>query len=407
MFANFEKAFFKNNEIEEKLPEEVIKSLSEQLPDGFAYTSIGSKAVGVTVQNSPELKVGGLKFVLPEDLPKDFKPSTTNEILEYIYRTQQKLRLKPDENKNITINETKFKIDDMIKYPLEEKEFENIEMYAVPEPFRSPFKITLYGDGVSKDLFIQRQPYKDMHKSLFKNIDNNGLVIIYIVDEIENEIQFRFDLNIEDAKNVQEAIESLKLYYSCLRGTIKVNDYPLPKIDVDDSEIESIFETIKFWEKVIKVEETLSLKFTPKAQIMVSDVTIIEELYRSFVEKKPYKEYVDINSFSLEGHEGMDIKDLLETKGLMINFIISSEIEVFDEVYNLHSVVCYFDFRITDVKSVNQNKTKFVLTIQPFKDRKIYQSTIHFKSEEDAKSYQTNSFDINELQHAETLETGF
>lgn len=407
MFANFEEAFFKKNEVQEKMPEEIVESLSEELPEGFKYASIDAETVKIVPEvPSQNMSINRLK-VDTEDLSASFNPSMIEELTEYIYRTQKQLRIIPDENRKVIINDTEFNIDDLVKFPLEEKNLNDFDMYIVPEPFQPPFKVALAGDKVKRNLFIQRQPYEDMNKSLFKSVKSDGFEITYIIDEVESEAQFTFNLNIEETASVREAIECLELYYSCIIGTIKINNCLLPKVKADNSEVDSIEKTLKFWKKVLVIQEKLNLKFTPQKQIEVKEVVAIEELHKSFVEKIPFKEYVKINKFTLDGLEGKHIKDLLDAKGLMFNFIVNKKIKVFGEEFDVYSIVSYFDFRVIDIKPLDQKEANFELKVQPLEDKKIYQSTMYFKSEKEAKEYQSNSFNTTDFQDAKLLDMDF
>lgn len=207
--------------MDKKIPEEILNSLSEKLPDGFVYTNVGQEAVGITPQSS-EMQLQGLSVELPDDLPGNFKPSTINELTEFMYRTQSKIKLKPDQDNCITINGTRFKMDEFIDFPLQDIKLGEFEISMVPQPFQPPFEIILEDNGIAKKFSIQRQPYADMSKSLFKTIDNNALEISYIIDEIEYNLQLNFKLNVERARSIKEVIEVFKLYLSCIKGDVKL-----------------------------------------------------------------------------------------------------------------------------------------------------------------------------------------
>ncbi|MFJ9960537.1 abortive infection system toxin AbiGii family protein, partial [Streptomyces avermitilis] len=110
MFTNFEKAFFKQNEIDQKIPAEVMQSLNEKLPEGFVYTDLGEGAAGLLPNTGGDFQLSGFSVQLPADLPDDLKPSTFFELIEYMYRTQTKIKL-ISKNNIIKINNKEFDID--------------------------------------------------------------------------------------------------------------------------------------------------------------------------------------------------------------------------------------------------------------------------------------------------------
>ncbi|TYS51171.1 abortive infection system toxin AbiGii family protein [Bacillus infantis] len=399
MFANFEKAFFPKKESGKKIPEEVLKSLSEKLPEGYVYTSISDNAVGITPLNSP-ISIQGFSVQLPEGLPEQFKPSSWNELSEFIYRTQRKVKLILDEDNCIKINGNRFEVDEVIDFPFSDSKYKGADLFMVPQPFQPPFTILIKGNDVIKTLTIQRQPYPDMHKSLFKSIDNSSFELSYIVYEEEEKINFNFKTNIEKAKTIQEVIDSLNLYNSFIKGTIIINNIELPRPNEVELEDESIIETINFWEKVQVLNNLLDVEFLPEPQTEFEDVKLIEELYRSLYGKLPFKEDVNINNLTLNGYQGDTINDLINKYDLSFQFIRTSNVKLLGAEFELYSVVAFFDFIVKDVEIISDNDANLI--IQPLEGKNIFQSTKHFYSLEEAKKYIEQN-NISELHDAQTL----
>lgn len=70
-----------------------------------------------------------------------------------------------------------------------------------------------------------------------------------------------------------------------------------------DSEVHDngIKRTIAFWNKVIELEKFLDVEFIPELPISKEDSIWFGRLHRSLIEGKPYKEYIQLNSFTLHG----------------------------------------------------------------------------------------------------------
>lgn len=176
MFADFNKAFFKENAIEAKIPREVLKSLSENLPDGFEYTELDHGLAGIIPQDS-NIELSGLKLDWTDSVFDGFKPSNLNEAMEYLYRTQRKYEIELTDEDSIIINGVSFKVGKIIEMPFEEKEKRAYKFTIIPQPFQPPFEVRLEGNGVIKKFYVERQPYADMNKSLFKNINSPAFEI--------------------------------------------------------------------------------------------------------------------------------------------------------------------------------------------------------------------------------------
>ena len=407
MFANFEKAFFKKNEMDDKIPVEVLESLGEKkkLPSGLGYVDVGHGACVITPEAS-EMTLKGLRVDLPDDLPEGFHPSTISELMEFMYRTQRKIKITPNEDKLVALNGAKVNINDLVQFPLKNASLDEYEMFISPEPFEPPFNITLEGNNVIKQFTIQRQPYADMHKSLFKSIDSPSFEISYILDEREHRLQFNFKLNIGLAQDSTEVIQALKLYEACVQKDLKLQGHPFPKDSVNDTEKKSIIETLKFWEKIVVLEKVIGVAFVPTSKPELKDVFFIEKLYRCLVENEPFKEYVNINNFTLNVSPEFNGDELLSKDGISFQYGNHDHVKVFGVDIDVYNVVGLFDFRVTHLEAVDYQKSKYQLFVEPLEGKRIYQSTFIFLEEEQAIKYMTNVTENNgltELQHAEEI----
>ncbi|EPY2281843.1 abortive infection system toxin AbiGii family protein [Clostridium sporogenes] len=393
MFSNFKKAF-KPNEVSQNIPEEVIKSLNKELPEGFRYANIGE---GVCAINSVEDKFDlSAKIEMPSYLPSDFKPSTIQDVMEFAYRSQRRLKIIPNENGCININGKEINVNDIIKYPFEK--IVNNELFISPEPFNPPFTLSIEGNSIKKELLIKRQPYEDMNKSLFKNINNESINLEYLIDEKMESMKINFSINIEKAKSINEVIECLKLYDAFIKKDIKINGMKLSKITNGNiKKNENILKTIDFWQKVHVVEQKLNANFNPRIPIKRNDAYVIKKLYRSLIEKKPYKEYIDMNEIEIVAEKNGDIKIGSQ---LEITSIQQSKIEFSEDKFELFDIVGLFGFQISDIKIVNKEKNKYKLLIEPIKDEKIYMSTQHFIKLEEAQDHIN---DVEKLKNADLI----
>lgn len=399
MFADFNKAFF-NNDTKLKIPQEVMTALNEKLPKGFKYVEIDNGILGLTPE-SPEISIGGFIFDTSNEVFGKFKPSNVNEVMEFLYRTQKSYKINVDSDDKLNINGTEFKIEELTDYPYEEKPLGKYSFTIIPQPFQSPFSFNLEGDGIKKEFIIERQPFADMHKSLYKSVNDRNFEITYILDEEKQNISFNFNLNIKSSKSVAELLEYLKLYYSCTIGDIKINGDKIPKVQMNSLEDKSMKETIRFWEKVLTLEEVLSVNFIPDPQIELNEVICIEKLYKSLIEKKPFKEYISIDEITIKGVlNDFDIKRIVGVKGVSFSFQQSSSIKVLGVKLDLNSIVYYFDMKVKSYKCINKIEQNYKLFIESCKDRKIYQSILYLINEEESEKYE---MDLEKFQNAELI----
>ncbi|MCM3274045.1 abortive infection system toxin AbiGii family protein [Paenibacillus elgii] len=378
MFSSFDKAFNNKNQ-ESKIPKEILDFLSEKLPDNFHYSNIDEGVVALVPVSGPITISGRL------ELSDGFIPSNPQELMEYVYRTQQELQLLPDDDGFIIINNTKFKLNDIVKFPFDDRELSGEHLIIKPSAFQPPFKIRLQGLGVEKEFLIQRQPYGDLNKSLFRDVGGGPLEISYLIDERTFELKLDCKLRIEKAKTIKEVVDNLNLYYACFKGDLKIMGVKLPKID-NPIEEKGIVETISFWKKIYSVELKLGVSFIPTFPVTIDDAIWFEKLYRSFIDQKPYKEKIKLDKISFTVNEDFIPQSIIGNEELGINYLQETELEIMGVSIKLIDVVTLFGFRVKDVLFINNEKTKCDVILDPKDEGGIYMSTRHFVTENEAKN---------------------
>ncbi|PFZ93896.1 hypothetical protein COL83_14035 [Bacillus wiedmannii] len=401
MFANFENAFFKKNRINTGIPREILDSLNEKLPEGFNYKDLGNGAVGITTTDRP-ITFKGLKIEMPNDLPENFTPSNLLELIQFMYRIQRPLKIETSEETRVLLNNNEFKPNELIYFPFRENQLvEDGQWMIPPNPFPAPFKLILKGNGISKEFLVQRQPYPDLQKSLFQSINQASFEISYIIDEVEQQLEFNFKIDLDSINTVDEILENLKLYQACITGEIELNGIAIGTQTIsgekNENEIKSIEQTIKVWEKVFSLQTKLNVHFKPNSKLEINEVILIEELYRTLIENRPFKEFIVMDEISFTNYSGANINDLLETEGLSFQFRELTTVQLFNVTLELPSIVGFFHLKAHDfIKTEN----KLILRVKSIDTKGIFRSVIYFPSEQEANSFE---LDLNEFYQAETI----
>ncbi|MCG3086384.1 abortive infection system toxin AbiGii family protein [Sporosarcina cyprini] len=394
MFSNFKKAF-KVDESNTKIPDAVIDALSDNLPVGFKYTQVDKEAIGIiTTSERMQMKVN-LKY------PYDFKPESTEELMEYLYRTQQELSVPTN---SIEINGHSFTPEQLINFPLSEIKVSNDDFNLVikPYPFPEPFQVFIEledKDFTRKNFQIKRQPYAHMEKSHFKSIDIGPLKLSYVIDEKNHSLNLTLKLNIDNADNPKDAVEAYKIYNGFIQGKISFNGAELNAVPNKNEDLASIKEAIKLWEKVDLIGEKLKKDFKPNDNLSQNDVLWIEKLYKSFIKEEPYKEYIKIDSMATEVVD-IDKEEIMNSKGLALQFINNEEIKLLGENIILYNLVAMFDLKVIEILEKEDKKYEFI--IEPTTNNGIYRSVQHFINENDINKYKPFEL-LQGLQKAELL----
>lgn len=347
MFADFDKAFKRNNQ-GLRIPSEIIASLNENLPKDFKYVDIGEGAC--TIRTDPSK----MQLSMEVELPDDFNPKSSDELLEFMYRSQKELRIVPDKDGYITINDSKILLSDLVTFPFEGNKTIGT-FHMIPEPFRPPFKVHIEGGGIRKDILIQRQPYPHFDKSLFKSVEESVLEVSYILDEVKETIKFNFNINIEKSNRVIDIIEGLKLYQACVSGQVIFAGINFSAFISENKDLQ-ILKTINFWEKIESLERKIETNFILEFPITNEDALWIEKLYKSFIEDRAYKEYGNVEKVTTALPDEIDKDSFIKHGGLMFGVIQRSELTIWGVTLDLFNVVAMFDFKVTDLISVDKQK---------------------------------------------------
>lgn len=391
MFVSFNDAFGrKKHDI--KVPEEIIAFLSEQLPENFQYTSTKHGALVLMPDEKTEMK---MKIAIKVAVP-DQELKTSNDLMEYLYRTQQEV---PVEGEKITINGYEFKVSDLVKFPLSSQEPIFSRFLLSPEPFQPPFPIKIGGGGVFKEIIVQRKPYADMNKSLFESVEDCAFTISYIIDEKEHSLKIDFNIDIKKSKSIKDIVESLILFASAQKGEMNLfgNEMVLPSSEIID---EGFNETIKFWEKIIMIEDRLKVKFSPEIPVSNEDALWFEKLYRSFVEEKPHKEYVKLTKFSVTEPEGFEELKTKSELGLSLTFINEYDLTLMGVTISIYDATALFNLSVKDIVPTDSKSNIFDVFVEPSNDEGIYQASRAFTSSASAHDYLLLS---EELKKAELI----
>lgn len=395
MFASFDKAFNKNKSLD-KIPEPIIKALSKRLPSGFKYVQIDKDTCGVMPEGED------MNFTFNFTRENEFDAKTPEELMEYLYRTQKQLEV---HSKKVKVNGQEFDINDFIKQPLNNTRFdeENFSVIIKPQKFPEPFEI-LIGDGgkVSINVKVQREPYANLTKALFKSIDMESLKFTYLIDEMDKSMKIDLKMNLDKAKSVNEMIVVAKIYNSFKSGKIKIGNIIFNGSVKMKSDYSNIDEFIEFWEKVVKLSDELKILFEPKDIISREEVKTVNSMYESLVEHSDFEERVKTNVLTMTFNNKMESNELLYKDEMLLQFIEYREWIVLEQKIRLWCVTTLSEFKIEDILEVDETEFKvevdetefkYEIKINTLSDEGILKKIRFFKNKNDAELYREHFLD--------------
>lgn len=392
MFANFKKAF-KKDESDTQIPQAILEAMSDSLPSGLKYTQMDQGYCTIVPEN------GELKFKfenLKIKIPKNIKLTTAEELTEFLYRTQQVVETEIDE---VTIGENKIKLSDVVKHPFKEKNFvEGSKLVIQPESFGEPFPLKVEHENgqISKVFLIERKPLADMHKSLFKSINDDVLEITYTLDEQHHNLKFNVNVDLQKANTVLEIIDAFNIYIAFIEGKIKIEGMLLNPVPIEKERV-AAGAALDYWKTVQAVAEKLDVQFKPGEGESAVNAEWIAKLYRSFVEDKAYKQRSGTASFITESKGDWDEKKLLEKGAMALQYTLNEEIKVYGVDIPLYSAVALLNCKVESVIPVEGVDRKYEFKVIPADEKGIYQAARHFSTKEDFDEVFENMSEVLEV----------
>lgn len=383
MFASFNKAFNKNKPLD-KIPDPIMKALSKGLPNGFKYVQIDKDTCGVVPDGQ------NMNFTFEFTNENEFDAKSPEELMDYLYRSQKQLEVK---SKKIKVNGQEFDINDFIKQPFNNTQFdeEDFSVILIPQKFPEPFDLPIgYGEEECIILKVQREPYANLRKALFKSIDMESLEITYLIDEIDKSMTMNLKMNLDKAKSIQEMIVVAKIYNSFKSGKINIGSSIINGSVKMKGDASNIDEFIAFWEKAVKLSDEFKMLFEPKDIVSKDEAKTINSIYESLVNHSDFEERVKTDVLTMTFNKKMEPNDFLYKKELLLQFTEHKEWIVLERKIPLWCVTSLSEFKITDVEEVEEvegTAFKYKININALSNDGILKKIRFFKNEKDVELY--------------------
>ena len=289
------------------------------------------------------------------------------DIYEYLYRTQKRCEIIPDENGNIKINNVEIKINDFIKNVITNDGIKSFEL--IPPNFPDAVKINIRAGNIIKSFNVKRLPYESMDKIYLKSIEERPICIkIYMSND--DSVDFNISINIEGIIDVKEIVDTCEFYKSFLNGDISLDDSEIKDIKYNETP-KNIFidEKINFWKKVLEVEKIFDKKFDACKIDLKDDYILILRLYKSLIEKKPYKIPEKINSITFDNKENYDkCNQIIGTK-MLIEYEREAECKIFGVKIHFFILERIYNCRI---KNILEEKGKMKIIFDDYEKNSTF-----------------------------------
>lgn len=401
MFSNFRDAFIKKPQYTSEPPQAVIDLISRELPNGFYYVHDHDgycrieAPEGLNIQSGKVLLSDEDKAVLPDGFSMD-------DVLKYSYNFQKEIILLPNDDGCFTINGENVSATDFVKTPMQNMTFTNAQLRIKPQKFPSPFDLEVSGDGHTQKLHIKRVPNRSLNVEKYESDESTVLMVWFTIDPVPpSPFTFNISVNMKRARSVKEVITAYHIYNAFADGKGYIGGNPL-RIE-NHTPFEKVpTEVVCLAEKLLQLEECLDVKFDLSRGPTVADAKVADELYRSLIEKKPFKYFKTFDTLSGTGHfiDSTKQQEYINT-AMVFEFSEKKQVSLLGVDLGLYADNCIFNAVISSFSSAGDKETgDFVIHLATAPGEKMYESVQYFITEDQLISFREDKNHIIVLKEA-------
>lgn len=142
----------------------------------------------------------------------------------------------------------------------------------------------------------------------------------------------------------------------------------------------------------------INIKIKPKEEVLPDDIYNTEILYKCLIEKKPYKEYIEINNLSMTVGKELDIDKIFNNDKFVFKTFEDTEVEILNTKIPLYSILTMYNLIITGETHVKTYEgINYKLECSNSSKKKTYKSCMYFVDEKSRSEYINNHEDINKI----------
>lgn len=401
MFSNFRDTFIKKPQYTSAPPQAVIDSLSQELPKGFYYVHDHDGYCRIEAPEGLNIQSGTVQLS-DEDralLPDNY---TMEDILRYSYNTQKIFVLLPNDDGCFIINGEHVRAVDLVKTPMRDINFINAQLCIVPPKFPKPFDLEISGNEHTQKLHIKRVPNRSLNAEKYES-DKSTAISVWFTFDSTSPVPFKFDITISTkrAKTVKEVIAAYHIFNAFADGKGYIGGNLL--CSKDHVSIERVpSEAIRFAEKLIELENILGVQFNYSKGVTEADVKATDEIFRSLIEKKPFKRFKTFGTLSGQGHFIDDSKqqEYINT-AMAFEFLERKQVSILDVDLNLYVEHCIFNAVISSFSASGDKETgDFMIHLETAPGEKMYESVQYFISENQLNTFRGDKDHLTILRDA-------
>lgn len=402
MLASFKK-IVKDETPSLSIPKEILDAMNLQIPVSVnaEYVDNGDGTCMLTPKppyNNFDIQLQFPEVEILSQLPDDIK--TQQELLDYLYRTQTTIHCKVNGIGKVLFNGIEINLTELTKFPLQDVTMGEIsDLYIEPHTFPPVSPITVTAAGFPVILAAKRVPEQKKNIIVVSVGEDSWMKMRFVIDAVTLKVNMTIKLEYSECKTINEFVVAMKMTNGFIFG-----DYSISCLNV--SSPLSIGEPIKekyimFWEKVEKLQDILHVSFVPNFSLTMAEVLELNQLFRSFLENKPYA-----TTIKPEPNVGLYIADTTDLgkhigESIVFTYNQVASWELLGTKFETINLCCIFGADVASItKDDSNSETPFFVQLRPTKNKEMMLATQVFSDIEAVKAFQSSFKDYMDFSAA-------
>lgn len=409
MYSSFKDTFIRKPQFTVQTPEAVLRTIGKELPEGFRYVDDHDGFCRIDCDGSMDIVPSNVK--LPEKAIPIFSKLgkfTMREVMAYAYNTQQNIELVPDAEDCYLVNGQKIKCRDFVVSPLKGTQLKEGRMFVIPPPFPTPHPIEVSGNGYCLTLMVQRQTVNSIYEVKFASIDDSAaLSVSYSFDSSKENGTMQFNIQTRESSSAADVLASKEIFNAFIEGSGHLGEIPIsPNENNADKKVSD--DTLRFWHRIVDVENALGIKFDTSQEITFDDIKTIDIMHRCFVERKPFKTYLKDGTLRGNGEFNQILLDNIDSpigKPILFEYVEAATAQLLGVTINCFVLTVMFGGIVSEIELPEDRASgNFFIKLLPPENGKMFSSTRYFLSEEELENVKAESTHMEEFEKAEELD---
>lgn len=387
MFADFNKVFQKNTQKELSVPDSLLNYLSKSLPEGLSYHADHEGNCFVIPTDGQKMHISNLVPCFTAEQKKAIgEKYTSDDLLRYMYNSQESIEFKPQHSGKMTINGNNIEVSQFIQNPFHKDHVVDGSFFPQPPSFPEPFNVTIGAGNYNRILTIRQVVNQSIDTEKYESNPDEALILVYYLNTVQHTMRFSVSLNMKATKNVKDYVECMSIFNAFVDGRITFNEHPIPTRPEVSNQKKFDAMALIFWEKVLKIEEHLGVSFVPtQNEIDHETMCIVEQLYQSFFFQTPTKDLKRVDSVSGLLVANPKLLDDCVGKSLFFTFECDTKIELLGLTIDLYCIAGQCNAVVSNVET---DEKSYKMTFKDISDDKpFFTSVIYFKTKEQRQQY--------------------